>query len=82
MTQTFIYNREDPWTLKGLEKHTPQAQMKSFGFQEGGNAWVEAAGLVLGKETFFESASMQILGRHNQLNALAALLAVREFGLW
>lgn len=80
----FIYNREDPWTMKTLRSLKKaggiEAKAESFGMNEGGSAWMDKDKLYLDDGQSFPKKELQILGPHNHLNALAALLAVRAFG--
>ncbi|MEM7654796.1 MAG: UDP-N-acetylmuramoyl-L-alanine--D-glutamate ligase [Bacteroidota bacterium] len=79
----FIYNQEDPETLRQMSQHELAAQRLVFGLekQEGTDAWVEAGHLCLKGGWSFPFEQMQLLGKHNQLNALAALLAVEAMGV-
>ncbi|MCI4671735.1 MAG: UDP-N-acetylmuramoyl-L-alanine--D-glutamate ligase [Bacteroidia bacterium] len=77
----FIFNREDPWTAWGLkELKRSEASKVSFGLNSGGNAWRNEGKLMMQTGDSFEIESLKILGPHNQLNALAALLALEAFG--
>ncbi|MEM7370275.1 MAG: UDP-N-acetylmuramoyl-L-alanine--D-glutamate ligase [Bacteroidota bacterium] len=77
----FIYHLNDPETNKQFRAHELAARKWGFSLeqQEGSKAWVEENHLKLGE---FEAdfTRMNLLGPHNQLNSLAALLAVEAYG--
>jgi len=75
----FIYQRGNEWINRGLEKTRPKAELQGFSLDKGGNAWVEEDNLQLISGEQFSTERMKILGPHNQMNALAALLAVKAF---
>lgn len=81
----FIYNAEDPVTLTEMEKHPLGAEMVAFGLQKsaGRKAWIEGNELVIvvEEEERYDFGTMQLVGKHNAANTLAAILAVRAIGM-
>ncbi len=78
----FIYNREDRETVRRLHWIEGKPELRSFGLMgsPAGDAWINQELLALreGRDQYgFPLADLKLLGPHNQLNALAALLAVR-----
>ena len=79
---TFIYCVDDPHTAAGVEEREIVAQCLRYGLekQSRSHGWVVGNQLqVLGSS--FDFATMNLRGKHNQLNTLAALLAVKKVGL-
>jgi UDP-N-acetylmuramoylalanine--D-glutamate ligase len=77
----FIYNREDDWSVKSLEKHRPESIIRSFGLEKGGHAWMEGNILKMASGSSYDTSKWKIIGPHNKLNAMAALLAIEGFFL-
>lgn len=78
----FIYNREDRETCRRLHWIEGRPELRSFGLMgsPAADAWTNQGRLSLreGREQIgFMAQDMKLLGPHNQLNALAAVLAVR-----
>lgn len=78
-----IYWMEDPEIVKQMFDFRPSAQRLPFSLKakEGSKAWVAENQLQIGGKSFLDFTRLKLIGRHNQLNALAALLAVEAFGL-
>ncbi|MEL7530248.1 MAG: UDP-N-acetylmuramoyl-L-alanine--D-glutamate ligase [Bacteroidota bacterium] len=78
---TFIYCLDDPETQKQMQP--TQAQSLGFGLdkQLNADAWVEKTALWVNAEHWADFDQTQLLGPHNQLNALAALLALDALGI-
>ncbi len=78
----FIYNREDPETVKRLHWIEGRPELRSFGLigTPAGDAWINQGLLTIREnrdQIGFLAEEMKLLGPHNHLNALAAILAVR-----
>jgi UDP-N-acetylmuramoylalanine--D-glutamate ligase len=78
----FIYNREDRETCRRLHWIEGRPSLRSFGLKgaPAADAWLNQGLLTLREDSGqlgFSSAEMHLLGPHNQLNAMAAILAVR-----
>ncbi len=78
----FIYNREDRETCRRLHWIDGCPELRSFGLQgsPAADAWLNHGRMTLRQDHHqlsFSTSEMKLLGLHNQLNALAALLAVR-----
>lgn len=78
----FIYNREDPESMRRMHWIDGRPQLRSFGLHgsPAADAWFNQGLLTLreGRDQLgFRTEEMKLLGPHNHLNALAALLAVR-----
>ena len=82
-TDSFIYNLDDAETQNQLEVFQPQAKKMTFSLEkkQGSYAWLEKEKLVVEGEIAADFSEMRLLGRHNQMNTLAALLAVKSYGL-
>lgn len=64
---TFIYCLDDPETMKRLEGFKGKGKRRGFGYEQmEGNEW---------------RGKSQLIGRHNELNTLAALMAVEACGI-
>ncbi len=83
----FIYNREDAITVKMLEKYTLNAQKKSFGLEYG---WQKAyykpekkqiATRTGTSRAYFDFENMQLIGKHNIQNVMAAIMAAQMAGV-
>lgn len=74
-----VVNADDPyiarWTL-------PDAPRKvAFGLESLAHAHLQDDTLMLGDQAFMEADELQLLGRHNIANALAAAAAAEAFGV-
>ena len=78
----FIYNVDDPETQEQLPSHEITAQKWGFSLnkKEGSRAWMDGSALQL-EDWQADFEEMSLLGQHNQLNTLAALLAVQAVGV-
>ncbi|RMG63848.1 MAG: UDP-N-acetylmuramoyl-L-alanine--D-glutamate ligase [Bacteroidetes bacterium] len=74
---------EDSETQRQLRQRSLAAEHWTFGLapQPGSRAWVADGHLVVDGEALFPAAESQLLGPHNQRNMLAALLAVKAWGI-
>lgn len=81
--EVFIYHREDPETIRQMPQHSLKANKLTFGLEAhpATDAWIEAGNLRVKGGWSFPVEQMQLLGKHNQLNALAAILAVQALGV-
>ncbi|MEO0897656.1 MAG: UDP-N-acetylmuramoyl-L-alanine--D-glutamate ligase [Bacteroidota bacterium] len=77
----FIFNEEDKWSIWGKENNAVKAQQLSFGLEKGKNALRLEGQLKLMNGEMIDLKELKILGPHNHLNVMAALLAVQAFGL-
>ena len=82
-TDSFIYNRDDMETQSQLKNFEPKAKNMAFGLEKkaGSHAWMDGTKLVVEGDLVADFSEMKLMGRHNQLNTLAALLAVKAYGL-
>lgn len=82
----FIYNITDKEIAKMMENYETPATEITFGEKIGGpmNAWLEngiiTARMITSRDAF-EFAKLPLRGKHNALNIMAAVLAVRAIGL-
>lgn len=76
----FIYSAEDPETQVRLDWIAGLAKQERFGLSKG-NGRIYEEHLYLDDGWEFPLAQTQLLGPHNQMNMLAALLAVRAWGV-
>lgn len=77
----FLLNLGDPFTQQFL----PAFQAKQIGFSQekmlNSQAYLQGEKLIVDEFGDFDFEQMQLLGKHNQINTLAALLCVRETGV-
>ncbi|MDP5171296.1 MAG: UDP-N-acetylmuramoyl-L-alanine--D-glutamate ligase [Bacteroidia bacterium] len=80
---TFIYSMEDPETKRLLPDYSILAQKQGFSLEPNAQAaaWIEKGQIMIEGEPWFAVDRLPLLGPHNERNVLAALLAVRAFGL-
>ena len=80
---SFIYNLDDEETKNQLADFQPKSKKLGFSMENkaGSRAWTEGEKLIVDGEVAADFSLMKLLGRHNQQNVLAALLAVKAFGL-
>lgn len=82
----FIYNNADSVIEKMLEHYETPATEVTFGVKIGGpmNAWQEGniitARMITSRDTF-DFSKLSLRGKHNAMNIMAAVLAVRSIGL-
>jgi len=82
----FIYNNNDDVIEKMLEHYETPATEITFGVKIGGpmNAWQEGniitARMITSRDTF-DFSKLSLRGKHNAMNIMAAVLAVRAIGL-
>ncbi|MEO1448927.1 MAG: UDP-N-acetylmuramoyl-L-alanine--D-glutamate ligase, partial [Bacteroidota bacterium] len=77
----FIYCTDDPWTLKQWPEPAPNARKEGFGTGKVANGWVDNGRLHLSTGLQMPWLEVPLMGRHNQRNVLAALLAGQAAGL-
>lgn len=82
-SDSLIYWMEDPEIAKQMFDLKPKSQRLPFSLKErkASKAWVEKTQLQMGGKSFLDFTSLKLIGRHNQLNALAALMAVEAYGV-
>ncbi len=82
-TDTLIYFSEDPNIERHRISRTIAAQQIPYGQYDDGinKAWVDKHQLMFENGTAFTFDTMQLKGIHNQLNTIAALLAVDAAGV-
>jgi UDP-N-acetylmuramoylalanine--D-glutamate ligase len=80
---TFIYCHEDPETAARIGAYDIRAEVQGYGLAQkaGAAAWAEGSDICLAEGLRFDFGAMQLIGPHNQLNAMAAILAARAFGV-
>ena len=81
-TDTLVYNADDLFLAKKLGTTHLPFQKLLFGEEkkEDRDAWIEEAELV-GTAFRIDFSSLHLLGVHNQLNCLAAILASKHWGM-
>lgn len=82
-TDTFIYGANDPVTRETMTRHSIAANPKGFALEQNSEtvAWMEESEMVMKEGIRFDLAGIKLLGKHNQMNTMAAIMAVREMGL-
>lgn len=80
--QVFIYNLDDAVTAKEMPKFDLKAQRKAFSMtaKPQSSSFIEHGELVVENERV-SLKEVKIVGKHNQQNVMAAVLAVREAGM-
>lgn len=78
-----IYNLDDPVSNEEMSKYNLRATRKSFSREAlpQAEAWLEGNEMVVSEFGRFSQEDMQLMGKHNALNAMAALLIVKSLGL-
>ncbi|RMG19705.1 MAG: UDP-N-acetylmuramoyl-L-alanine--D-glutamate ligase [Bacteroidetes bacterium] len=78
----FIYRQDDPWTIRAMSGKPLQARTQCFALQqaEGLAAYLSGQHIQLPGYGSFSTAEMQLMGPHNALNAMAALLVAKALG--
>ncbi|WNJ20256.1 UDP-N-acetylmuramoyl-L-alanine--D-glutamate ligase [Pontibacter sp. G13] len=81
--QTLIVYGDDAEIADQMQQRKGDSLVKRFGFEQthGEDAWTEGHWLKSRKGTELDFSKMKVLGPHNQLNALAAMLALEAVGL-
>ncbi|MBX7240665.1 MAG: UDP-N-acetylmuramoyl-L-alanine--D-glutamate ligase [Bacteroidia bacterium] len=78
----FIYNADDSVTNQEMPEYRISAQKQAFSMNENKSSLIyEESGLLKMMDADFDYSSMQIVGKHNAANTMAAILAVRAAGL-
>ncbi|MEM6628396.1 MAG: UDP-N-acetylmuramoyl-L-alanine--D-glutamate ligase [Bacteroidota bacterium] len=78
---TLVYNADDLFLTKKLGTVSLPFQKLAFGEEKRGrDAWIEGSALV-GTAFQIDFSSLQLLGIHNQLNCLAAILTTIRWGM-
>ncbi|TAE47013.1 MAG: UDP-N-acetylmuramoyl-L-alanine--D-glutamate ligase [Bacteroidetes bacterium] len=82
-SDVFIYGQDDPETAARIGAYELKADLKPFALsrKEGSAAWMEGQDLMTPAGKVAGFGDMQLIGRHNQLNALAAVLAAQACGV-
>lgn len=80
---TFIFSLDDPESQRLLGTHTVHARKKGFSLEPapGSSAWITKQQVMIEGEVWASVDQLPLIGPHNQRNILAALLAVRSYGL-
>lgn len=80
---TFIFSLDDPESQRLLGTHTVHARKKGFSLEPapGSSAWITKQQVMIEGEVWASVDQLSLIGPHNQRNILAALLAVRSYGL-
>lgn len=84
MQHAFVWCLEDEKSLQMMEKTLVPAQKLGFGLKKvaGSAAWMDNYHLCLASTgPVMDFREMKLLGKHNQSNTLAALLAVEAYGV-
>jgi len=81
-TDSFIYYYDDPNILREVQTRDISATLYAYGtsYKPHLSAWIENQTLNLQSGLQFDFNTTHLLGKHNQLNTLAALLAVEATG--
>ncbi|MDX2285080.1 MAG: UDP-N-acetylmuramoyl-L-alanine--D-glutamate ligase [Bacteroidia bacterium] len=82
-TDAFIHCLEDPETQARIGSYAIRARQMGYRLdpQPGAAAWMEGSRIVIGGREAGDFSRMQLIGRHNQLNTLAAVLAAHAAGV-
>ena len=80
---TFIFNADDPVSLQEISKISILAKQKSFALTntEKADAWSNHQQLMVQNKQVANFRQMLLLGKHNQANTLAALLAIESYAI-
>lgn len=80
--QSFIFNADDEY-INRLKRQNSLVNQLPFGKteREGLSAWIEGDRLCWDNGWSIEAGETQLLGKHNQLNMLAAVLAAQKAGI-
>lgn len=80
---TFIFSLDDPESQRLLSSHTVHARKKGFSLEPApdSSAWIDNQQVIVEGEVWTSVEILPLIGPHNQRNILAALLAVRSYGL-
>lgn len=80
---TFIFSLDDPESQRLLGTHTVHARKKGFSLEPapGSSGWITNQKVMIEGEVWASVDQLPLIGPHNRRNILAALLAVRSFGL-
>lgn len=80
---TFIFSLDDPESQRLLGTHTVHARKKGFSLEPApdSSAWIDNQQVMIEGEVWVSVDQLPLIGPHNQRNILAALLAVRSYGL-
>jgi len=80
---TFIFSLDDPESQRLLATHTVLARKQGFSLTPTPEAfaWIDNNQVMIEGEKWMPVDKLPLIGPHNQWNILAALLAVRAFGL-
>lgn len=76
----WILNADDEWTQKLVPKYKSKAQLRRFGWSESYDGFKRGDRIVAGGYEF-SLENVRLLGPHNQMNIMAAILAVQDWGL-
>ncbi|HEY7955184.1 MAG TPA: UDP-N-acetylmuramoyl-L-alanine--D-glutamate ligase [Polyangia bacterium] len=85
-SDALVVNADDGWLPKAVARALPHARVLHYALapRAGLSAFVDESELVLrreGGDFRFPASELQLIGRHNQSNALAAILLMSESGL-
>lgn len=80
---TFIFSLDDPESQRLLGTHTVHARKKGFSLEPApeSSAWITNQQVMIEGDVWASVDQLPLIGPHNQRNILAALLAVRAYGL-
>lgn len=77
----FIWNTDDPITKEELSFQPSMGIQKTFSIQDPLADIFSSSGNLIMQNEKYDFLTMQITGKHNEANTMAAILAVRAYGL-
>lgn len=80
--QLLIYNLDDPITMQHIDKLSSPVIKTGFSYdrKDSSSAWMEGTQIQMGA-SHWDYSKMQLIGRHNALNSMAAIMATKAVGL-
>ncbi len=80
---SFIFSLDDPESQRVMKQHRIHAKMRGFSLKPNGQAaaCILDGNILLDGETWGQVSNLPLLGPHNQWNVMAALLALKAWGL-
>lgn len=80
--EIFIYNADDSITIQEMPEYQISAQKQAFSMSDNKSSLIyEKSGLLRMEDAAFDYSAMQIVGKHNAANTMAAILAARAVGV-
>lgn len=82
-SDAFVYCVDDPVTMGEIWKHEPKAERLGFSLEQkpGSLIWMEKQEIVAGYKFRVDYRDMQLKGKHNAFNVMAAILVAKRLGV-